>query len=265
MARAANPNAGRAPANRRASAPPNSYTPPYRENIQNTQQQPNRGRAGMTQQPLTSQQLQQAGTRGAFGQQAYQRSNPTTLQDVGRGFNQIVNNMVTGYQAAAQRSQAANQNLYRNNLSAEAQRRYGVTMQTPGMGDVQRVSQINAPAPSFGLNYNQQRKYNPYVQWAPDNRAAQKYLGYGSPSYGLTTRNPAEDRMYGGAIGDGYEDYTPAMAYAKPPKAYTPPAQDYADYGYGRGYGWGGGGGGGGGGYTERAPEWYEKMLSWKF
>lgn len=108
----------------------------------------------------------------------------------------------------------------------------------------QRANQ--ASAGRYNAAYQQGR-------WAPDYAAARKYAGYGSPSQGLMDA-PASDASWQ-AMADRYT--------AQANRYYNPPAPG----GGGGGGGWvdWGGGGGGGGGYTERPPEWYERMAQWSY
>lgn len=131
----------------------------------------------------------------------------------------------------------------------------------PGMGDVKiaegpRPTRWQMPNGISPITYAQgyaPGARNAYMQ--PDYAGAAYYQGYGAPTQGM---QPGLPPYYEGLIAPG-ADLSGFPIYN----------DDW--WNSGGGGGWGGGtryygdGGGGGGGYKEPTPEWYERMLTWKY
>jgi len=158
-------------------------------------------------------------------------------------------NTPAGYVSPYNQQQAEQAKWAQRNIGA-----YG-TPQPAGMGNVQATGYVpSALTQTQRVNQASAGRYNAAYQqgrWAPDKVAAQKYMGYGAPTYGLTYSTWSDASQQ--ATADRYT--------AQANRYYNPPAG-----GGGGGGGWVDyGGGGGGGGYTERPPEWYERMAQWSY
>lgn len=151
--------------------------------------------------------------------------------------------------------------------TAQVMRQYGAYTPAPTMANVRQYSQSQ---PAYQPRYapNQQWQYGPRalnqaayspMGWRPNPTTLPDTLqGQANRIVDQLSGSLYTDRRWGGEVGDF--PYSPEMAYARPPTykpPYTPPGDD--------GGGWGWGGGGGGGGYTERPPEWYERMAQWSY
>lgn len=102
-----------------------------------------------------------------------------------------------------------------------------------------------------------QRKTFQVIPGAPQwlqNQVGQQQMGWGAGSWNADLWQEGQDAMMANYYAKG-EPYTPPA-----PDPGNPPGGGWDGYG-----GYGGWGGGGGGGYKEPNPEWYERMINWKY
>lgn len=256
MARASRPGTQSVTPAKRAAAPtppkqqwqygPQAINDPY-ESFTNRPRQTFSEWAGRN---VPNSQAQAAALGRMYGQSAAWQQRPQQ-----RGQNLIVQ---PAYNPNMTANPMGSNAVFRQSLTRKATQPQG-PIPLPGQQQPARAQYApNQPQYQYGVAQQNQFYRQPgrqafqVIPGAPQwlqNQVGQQQMGWGSGNTDLLSKAESDWWMW--------------TNYDAKGEPYTPPNPDPGGGGY-DGYGYGYGGGGGGGGYS-KTPEWYERMINWKY